>query len=163
MNAVTRAFVRLCLFNCMTPWAIFGGFEGLVEEPRKGQSGAHMMDWQEVYGWANQGGSNLGTRRLTAKEVGYEMVAAAFRKYNFHGILIVGGFEAFSSGLELEDARAKYPEFRIPIVVIPATISNNVPGTDFSLGCDTALNEIVRVYTYYSLLFNISCNILFMS
>ena len=42
----------------------------------------------------------------------------------------------------LSENRDKYPEFCIPIVVIPATISNNVPGTNLSLGCDTALNEI---------------------
>jgi 6-phosphofructokinase 1 len=43
------------------------------------------------------------------------------------------------------EARAKYPEFQIPLICIPATISNNVPGTEFSIGSDTALNEIVRV------------------
>ena len=42
----------------------------------------------------------------------------------------------------------KYPwlqAFRIPMVVLPATISNNVPGTDFSVGADTALNEITEI------------------
>ena len=43
------------------------------------------------------------------------------------------------------DARAKHPEFQIPLICIPATISNNVPGTEFSIGADTALNEIVKV------------------
>jgi 6-phosphofructokinase 1 len=45
----------------------------------------------------------------------------------------------------MADARPKYPEFCIPINVLPASISNNVPGTDFSIGSDTALNEIVNV------------------
>jgi 6-phosphofructokinase 1 len=43
------------------------------------------------------------------------------------------------------EARSKHPEFQIPLICIPATISNNVPGTEFSIGADTALNEIVRV------------------
>lgn len=43
------------------------------------------------------------------------------------------------------NARDKFEEFRIPMAMIPATISNNVPGTEFSLGCDTALNEITEV------------------
>lgn len=43
------------------------------------------------------------------------------------------------------EGRAKYPAFQIPIIVIPCTISNNVPGTEFSLGCDTALNEITEI------------------
>ncbi|PVD32211.1 hypothetical protein C0Q70_07640 [Pomacea canaliculata] len=49
---------------------------------------------------------------------------------------------AFHSAYELGQNRAQYPAFCIPICVIPCTISNNVPGTDFSLGADTALNEI---------------------
>lgn len=49
------------------------------------------------------------------------------------------------SVMQLVEARTKYPEFCIPMVIIPATVSNNVPGTDFSLGCDTALNAITEV------------------
>lgn len=43
------------------------------------------------------------------------------------------------------EARSQYPAFQIPMICIPATISNNVPGTEFSIGADTALNEIVKV------------------
>lgn len=42
-------------------------------------------------------------------------------------------------------AREKYEEMCIPMVVIPATVSNNVPGSDFSIGADTALNAITSV------------------
>lgn len=48
-------------------------------------------------------------------------------------------------GLELVQARKKYEEMCIPMVVIPATVSNNVPGSDFSIGADTALNTITSV------------------
>jgi hypothetical protein len=51
------------------------------------------------------------------------------------------------------EARNKYPEFQIPLICIPATISNNVPGTEFSIGADTALNEIVRVRIRMNLFF----------
>lgn len=44
-------------------------------------------------------------------------------------------------------AREKYEELCIPLVVIPATVSNNVPGSDFSIGTDTALNTITTVNT----------------
>jgi len=47
--------------------------------------------------------------------------------------------------LIMAELRDKYPEFCIPMIVIPATISNNVPGTDFSLGADTSVNEIADV------------------
>ena len=53
--------------------------------------------------------------------------------------------KAYNAVLELVEARDKFPAFRIPMVIIPATISNNVPGTDLSLGVDTALNVITEV------------------
>ena len=59
--------------------------------------------------------------------------------------MVVGGFEAFQTVLELAEERKNYPEFCIPMCVLPATISNNVPGTEFSLGADTALNEITEI------------------
>lgn len=54
-------------------------------------------------------------------------------------------FQAYQAALQLTEAREDHPAFRIPIAVIPSTISNNVPGTEFSLGCDTALNEITEI------------------
>ena len=53
--------------------------------------------------------------------------------------------QAFQSILMMTEAREKYPELCIPMTMIPATISNNVPGTDFTLGTDTALNAICDV------------------
>lgn len=53
--------------------------------------------------------------------------------------------QAFMGSLELMDGRAKFEELCIPICVIPATVSNNVPGSDFSIGADTALNTITTV------------------
>lgn len=53
--------------------------------------------------------------------------------------------QAFESLLQLYEARADYEELCIPMCMLPATISNNVPGTDLSLGADTALNAIVEV------------------
>lgn len=53
--------------------------------------------------------------------------------------------QAYLGGLELVTAREKYEELCIPMVIIPATVSNNVPGSDFSIGADTALNTITTV------------------
>lgn len=47
--------------------------------------------------------------------------------------------------LELSAARGKHEEFCVPMVMVPATVSNNVPGSDFSIGADTALNTITDV------------------
>lgn len=53
--------------------------------------------------------------------------------------------QAYQTVLSLAENRDKHPEFCIPMAVVPSTISNNVPGTDFTLGADTALNEITEV------------------
>ncbi|KAK9744025.1 Phosphofructokinase [Popillia japonica] len=74
-----------------------------------------------------------------------ENIAQRLKEFNIQGLLIIGGFEAFQSGLQLYESRDRFSAFRIPLVVIPSTISNNIPGTEFSLGCDTALNEITEI------------------
>lgn len=53
--------------------------------------------------------------------------------------------KAFLGGLQMVQAREKYEELCIPLVVVPATVSNNIPGSDFSVGADTALNTITMV------------------
>lgn len=53
--------------------------------------------------------------------------------------------QALLSLLELLTARGKYDEFCVPMVMVPATVSNNVPGSDLSIGADTALNAITTV------------------
>lgn len=53
--------------------------------------------------------------------------------------------QGFLSLLELLTARGKYEEFCVPMVMVPATVSNNVPGSDLSIGADTALNAITSV------------------
>ncbi len=55
----------------------------------------------------------------------------------------MGGFEAFTAVSELRKAREQYDAFKIPMVVLPATVSNNVPGTEYSIGSDTCLNALI--------------------
>lgn len=136
MNAATRQAVRYCLSRGHTPVAIYNGFNGLL------QDNVSELDWLRVDGWTTRGGSELGTNR-TLPDVNLGHVALQFQKYQFDGFLLIGGFEAYNSLAILEQARANYPSFHIPMVHLPATISNNVPLTEFSLGSDTSLNALV--------------------
>lgn len=138
MNAAVRSFVRNCIYRGDTVYGIHDGIDGLVE------GNVQEMKWAEVTGWVGQGGAFLGTKR-TLPDKYLDQVAARLREYKMHSLLIIGGFEAYHALLQLYEARGKYKEFCVPMVVIPATISNNVPGSDFSLGCDTALNEITEI------------------
>ncbi|KAF8920292.1 phosphofructokinase domain-containing protein [Mucidula mucida] len=136
MNAATRAAARFCFRQGHTPFAIHNGFRGLLED------NIDELSWLGVDTWMAKGGSELGTNRaLPSIDLG--AVAAKFQEYSFHGLLMIGGFEAFSALLVLEEGRKYYPAFHIPMVHLPATISNNVPMTEYSLGSDTSLNALV--------------------
>ncbi|KAJ8105966.1 hypothetical protein ONZ43_g7222 [Nemania bipapillata] len=72
-----------------------------------------------------------------------ELIASLIKKYRFDALFLIGGFEAFHAISQLRKARSQYPSLCIPFTLLPATISNNVPGTEYSLGSDTCLNELV--------------------
>ncbi|KAI6062358.1 ATP-dependent 6-phosphofructokinase, muscle type [Aix galericulata] len=135
MNAAVRSTVRIGLIHGHRMLAVHDGFEGLafgkVEE----------ISWERVGGWTGLGGSKLGTKRTLPKKY-FEEISANISSFGIHGLIIIGGFEAFTGSLEMMEGRAKFEELCIPLCVIPATVSNNVPGSDFSIGADTALNTI---------------------
>uniref|UniRef100_A0A8C2A9H1 Phosphofructokinase, liver b n=1 Tax=Cyprinus carpio TaxID=7962 RepID=A0A8C2A9H1_CYPCA len=101
------------------------------------------VHWHDVAGWTGQGGSLLGTKRTLPNSC-MEDIVANISKYNIQSLLVIGGFEAYEGVLQLVEARGRYDELCIVMCVIPATISNNVPGTDFSLGADTAVNAAME-------------------
>ncbi|OCT73888.1 hypothetical protein XELAEV_18032852mg [Xenopus laevis] len=137
MNAAVRSAVRVGITEGHKMFAVNDGFEGFA----KGQ--IKEIKWGDVGGYTGQGGSLLGTKRtLPAKY--FDQIAEQLRTHKINALLVIGGFEAFESMVQLVEARGTYEEFCIPMCILPATISNNVPGTDLSLGADTALNAIME-------------------
>ncbi|XP_051738488.1 LOW QUALITY PROTEIN: ATP-dependent 6-phosphofructokinase, platelet type [Ctenopharyngodon idella] len=135
MNAAVRSAVRVGISEGHKMFAVNDGFEGF----HKGQ--IKEIKWADVGGWTGQGGSLLGTKRtLPAKHI--EKIAEQIRKYSINALLVIGGFEAYLGIMELLAARGTYEELCVPMVMVPATVSNNVPGSDLSIGADTALNAI---------------------
>ena len=137
-NTCNRAFVRFLRYSGHTVFGIHDGFEGL-----ECGGAVQEMKWLDVNEWGSVGGSNLGTNRTRPTEKSLSKIASELQKHLIQGLLIIGGFEAFESIIKLIEGRSKYPALRIPILLIASTISNNVPGTEYSLGSDTALNTIV--------------------
>merc|ERR1719347_1467693 len=138
MNAAVRSFTRNCLNAGNVPLGVKDGVDGLVT------GDVCPLAWSDVSGWVVQGGSLLGTKR-TLPAGKFQQIAETIEKFKIQGLALIGGFEAFETILQLTENRDKFPQFRIPMVVLPATISNNVPGTDFSIGADTALNAITEI------------------
>uniref|UniRef100_A0A7E4W9K3 ATP-dependent 6-phosphofructokinase n=1 Tax=Panagrellus redivivus TaxID=6233 RepID=A0A7E4W9K3_PANRE len=138
MNAAVRSFVRMGLYHHCNIFGVHNSFDGLAEGQLK------KMEWGDVSNWVMHGGSFLGTQKqLPLKNLA--KINEVLKKFNIHALLIIGGFEAYNSVLELSRNRTKYESLRIPMCVIPCTISNNLPGTSLSLGSDTAVNEICHM------------------
>uniref|UniRef100_A0A8D1M053 6-phosphofructokinase n=1 Tax=Sus scrofa TaxID=9823 RepID=A0A8D1M053_PIG len=129
MNAAVRSAVRSGISQGHTVYVVHDGFEGLA----KGQVGGA--------GSVQAGRAVLGQ---TLPKAYLEKIVENIRTYNIHALLVIGGFEAYEGVLQLVEARGRYEELCIVMCVIPATISNNVPGTDFSLGSDTAVNAAME-------------------
>ena len=137
MNTAARAAVRLGLDNGHIMLGVNNGFEGLAEgEVRE-------MEWTSVSGWASAGGSVLGTSRKVPKGKDMYAIARTIEDHHIDAMLVIGGWNGYEGIHAMFNERANFPAFNIPIVCLPASINNNLPGSEFSIGADTALNNIV--------------------
>jgi 6-phosphofructokinase 1 len=132
MNATIRTAVRAALSEGYRVIGVQNGFLGLVE----GQF--QPLDWMDVSGWARQGGTALGTSRHELAPGDDRKIAAHLREQGIGALVCLGGWSTY------QQAEVAAATLQIPVVCVPATIDNNLPGTDFTLGADTALNTIVE-------------------
>jgi len=138
MNTAVRAAVRIGLDKGHTMLGVQNGFPGLIA------GDIREMEWMSVNGWAPMGGSELGTNRKIPSGSDYYGIARAIEDFKIDGLLIIGGWTGYQAAYNLHQARGSFPSFNIPIVCLPATINNNLPGSELSVGADTALNSIVE-------------------
>jgi 6-phosphofructokinase 1 len=88
------------------------------------------------------GGSVLGTSRKVPDHSELYAVARTLEEHKVDALLVIGGFSGYQAAAILQQERRNFPSFNIPILCIPATIDNNLPAAEFSIGADTALNSI---------------------
>ncbi len=137
MNAATRAAVRLGISRGHTMLGIRNGFPGLIEGK------VDELTWSDVEGWIPNGGADLGIRRNVPAVEELYAISRQLETHKVEGLLIIGGWNAYQSAHLLYTERERYPAFRIPTVCVPASIDNNLPGSELAIGTDTALNVIV--------------------
>lgn len=137
MNTAVRAAVRLGLDKGHAVLGIYNGFRGLI------QGEITEFNWMSVNGWTNMGGSELGTNRYIPADSDFYAIARNIEEHNIEGLLIIGGWAAYQAALELYNRRNTFPAFNIPILCFPATIDNDLPASELSVGADTALNNIM--------------------
>lgn len=136
-NSTIRVIARYCMSKGGKIYAISNGIDGLVSEQIVEVHPSDVSDW---YGT----GCALGTSR-TLPGSNMEKIADVFKKYSICGFFMVGGFNGFVASIEFFEARKTYDAFHIPIILMPSTVSNNIPGTDLCVGSDTAVNEITKI------------------
>jgi 6-phosphofructokinase 1 len=137
MNAAARAAVRLGMDKGHTFLAVRRGFHGLV------QGDISQLDWMSVSGWVSRGGAGLGTSRHIPNGRDFYAIAKNLESHQVDGLLIIGGWAGYEAAYELFNRRNDFASFNIPIVCLPTSIDNNLPGSELSIGADTALNNIV--------------------
>ncbi|WP_454294753.1 6-phosphofructokinase [Salana multivorans] len=138
MNTAARAAVRLGISRGHTMLGVRNGFHGL----RDGE--IHELYWATVEGWTADGGAELGVRRSVPKLDWLYSISRSLETHEVDALLVIGGWNAYQSAHLLYTERERYPAFSMPIVCVPATIDNNLPGSELSIGADTALNVLVE-------------------
>ena len=135
MNAAVRAAAQAAFSRDWEVVAVEEGYYGLLEGKMR------PVDRGELWGYVQQGGTVLGTGRSSEFEEGEEGKQRAIellRDAGAEGLVVIGGGGSLSGGLALH-------ELGLPTVGVPATIDNDIPGTELSIGVDTALNTAVMV------------------
>ena len=133
MNAAIRAVVRACSFYNVDCVGVYRGYQGLME------GDFEELNARSVRNIINKGGTFLkSARSMEFKTVeGRKRAYEQLTKNNIDALVVIGGDGTFTGGVYFSQ------EFDLPIVGIPATIDNDISGTDFTLGYDTALNTVV--------------------
>jgi len=137
MNAAVSVAARCLLNQGVSVFGARDAFPGLI------QGNILELDWHELLQWIHGPGSELGTGRYRFTEEDYPRIAENLRKYNIKGLVAIGGWGTYLKVANLVEHRESFDAFNLPMVLIPATIDNNLPCTEFSIGVDTALNNIV--------------------
>jgi 6-phosphofructokinase 1 len=139
MNTAVRVAVRIGVDQGHILLGVHNGFQGLIDNL------IQEMDWQSVAGLASRGGAELGTnRRRPETEADFNAIAHNLERNDIEGLLVIGGWSGYEAAYRLWERRKDYPAFDIPVICLPASIDNNLPGSELSIGIDTALNSIME-------------------
>ncbi|WP_280769898.1 6-phosphofructokinase [Salipaludibacillus daqingensis] len=132
MNAAVRAVVRKAIYHDLEVYGIYYGFAGLISGE------IEKLDRGSVGDIIHRGGTKLYTARceefktLEGQKKGIEQL----EKFGIEALIVIGGDGSFQGAQKLA-------EHGYPTIGVPGTIDNDIPGTDYTIGFDTALNTII--------------------
>lgn len=134
MNAAVRAVVRSCIYYNRRVYGIWHGYDGLIYGQIKELASSDVSDI------INRGGTFLRTSRcpkffeIAGRSVAYKQL----KMNNIDALIVIGGDGSFKG------AKAFADDFNFPVIGIPGTIDNDLYGTDYTIGYDTALNTVIQ-------------------
>ncbi|MBI2519364.1 MAG: 6-phosphofructokinase [Bdellovibrio sp.] len=134
MNCAIRAIVRTALGLGLNAYGIQRGYQGLIENQIR------SMDASSVGNIIQRGGTILQTSRskefMTAE--GRAKAAANLKQHNIDSLIVIGGNGSFKGAMKF------FEEHGIPVAGVPGTIDNDISGTDYTIGFDTAVQVAIE-------------------
>lgn len=133
MNAAIRAVVRKAIYHGIEVVGIENGYQGLMD------GNIYDMHLGTVGDIIHRGGTMLRSARSEKfkTEEGQQKAIDQMKKNEIEGLIVIGGDGSFRGALKLS-------EKGIPCIGVPGTIDNDITGTDFTIGFDTALNTVIE-------------------
>lgn len=130
MNAAVRGVVRAAIGRGTEVLGFSHGYEGIIKNE------VYPLDSKAVGGIITTGGTILRTARSKEfmERAGREQAIQSLKDNRCEGIVVIGGDGSLTGALKLHD------EFNFPVMGVPGSIDNDISGTDFSIGFDTAVN-----------------------
>ncbi len=133
MNAVIRGVTRTAIFNRLQVIGIRHGYEGMIHGHFKELKSYHVSDIIQKGGTILKTARSKAFRTVEGRKQAYENL----KKEGIDAVVVIGGDGT------LTGARKFSEEFDVPFVGVPGTIDNDIYGTDYTIGYDTALNTVV--------------------
>jgi 6-phosphofructokinase 1 len=134
MNAAVRAVVRTCVYHNIGCFGIYQGYQGLIDNKLEPMNARSVKDIINKGGTILKSARCLEFRTTEGRKTAYENL----KKNNIDGLVVIGGDGSFTGAMIFQK------EFSFPVVGIPGTIDNDIQGTRFTLGYDTALNTVIE-------------------
>jgi 6-phosphofructokinase 1 len=137
MNTAVRVALRVAMDNGHTVVGVRDGFGGLAD------GAFEEMNWMSVTGWVSEPGAELGTDELVPNPEQLAAIAEQLTANGIDGVLMIGGWVGYAAAARYDEHARAAGVHPVPFVCIPASVSNDLPATDMSIGADSALNSIV--------------------
>lgn len=134
MNACIRAVVRTGIYNGINMFGVLQGYQGLIN------NNINPMDARSVSNIIHLGGTILKTARCLdfKTEEGLDIAFENLKARDIDGLIVIGGDGTFTGALRFAKKHG------VKVIGIPGTIDNDLYGSDFTLGYDTAINTVIE-------------------